>query len=52
MEERIPAILQWIKTGVAYLTLVFLPLVDVATDVYSTVDLGIKAKSELNDIYY
>ena len=46
MKERIPTIPQWMKTGVAYLTLVFLPLLDVATDVYSTVDLGIKAKSE------
>ena len=46
MKKRKPAILQWIKTGVAYLTLVFLPLLDVATDIYSTVDLGKKAHSE------
>ena len=46
MKERIPAIPQWMKTAVDYLTLVFLPLVDVGSDIYSTVDLGIKAKSE------
>ena len=43
MEKRVPA---RVKTAVAYLTMVILPLVDVATDVYSTVDLGIKAQSE------
>ena len=43
MKERITAS---VKTAVAYLTMVILPLVDVTTDVYSTVDLGIKAQSE------
>ena len=46
MEKRVPAIPQWMKTDVAYLTMVILPLVDVATDVYSTVDLGKKARGE------
>ena len=46
MKERIPAIPEWMKTAWAYLTMVILPLVDVLTDLLSTVDLGKKAQSE------